>query len=128
MDTARLRDSWGSAAEYGVQLPLCFYATLLLNHPEVRDMCPPSMAAQRDKPVAAPGTVVSNVDNLDAVLPVLRQLGCDHRKVSVVAEHYPAALRSAGVPAEQLHHEAYAPGAGAAPISESTGEDVHAAG
>ncbi|HEY3087288.1 MAG TPA: FAD-binding oxidoreductase [Jatrophihabitantaceae bacterium] len=48
------------------------------------------MAAQRDKLVSALGTVVSNVDNLDAVVPVLQQLGRDHRRFGAVAEHYPA--------------------------------------
>jgi NAD(P)H-flavin reductase len=48
------------------------------------------MAAQRDKLVTALGAVVSNVDNIDAVVPVLQQLGRDHRRFGAMAEHYPA--------------------------------------
>jgi NAD(P)H-flavin reductase len=53
-------------------------------------MFPISMSAQRDKLVGALATVVSGVDRLDEVTPVLQQLGRDHRRFAVVAEHYPA--------------------------------------
>ena len=36
------------------------------------------------------GQVVSGVDDLDSVVPVLQQLGRDHRKFAVVRDHYPA--------------------------------------
>ena len=90
MDIARLKASWEAAAEVGPQLPLFFYSTLFLNNPPVRDMFPPSMAGQRDKLVAALGSVVSGIDQLDAVVPVVQALGRDHRKFGVLAEHYPA--------------------------------------
>jgi NAD(P)H-flavin reductase len=53
-------------------------------------MFPVSMANQRDKLVTALGQVVSRVDDLDSVVPVLQQLGRDHRKFAVVRDHYPA--------------------------------------
>jgi hemoglobin-like flavoprotein len=90
VDIARLKASWGAAAEYGGQLPLFFYSTLFLNNPQVRDMFPAAMAHQRDKLVAALGSVVSNIDQLDAVVPVLQQLARDHRKFGVQGDHYPA--------------------------------------
>ena len=34
--------------------------------------------------------MVSGVDDLDSVVPVLQQLGRDHRKFAVVRDHYPA--------------------------------------
>jgi NAD(P)H-flavin reductase/hemoglobin-like flavoprotein len=90
VDTARLRDSWNAVTQFGIQVPLFFYSVLFLEHPETREMFPASMSSQRDKLVAALGAVVSNVDNLDSVVPVIQQLGRDHRKFSVVADHYPA--------------------------------------
>ncbi|HEX5117012.1 MAG TPA: globin domain-containing protein [Pseudonocardiaceae bacterium] len=90
MDIARLKASWEAAAEHGVQLPLFFYSTLFLDHPPVREMFPPVMAGQRDKLVAALGNVVSNIDQLDSVVPMVQQLGRDHRKFGVITEHYPA--------------------------------------
>jgi NAD(P)H-flavin reductase/hemoglobin-like flavoprotein len=90
MDSTALQDSWKYVAKSGDEVPLFFYSHLFLSHPEVRGMFPVSMAAQRDKLVSALGTVVSNVDNLDAVVPVLQQLGRDHRRFGAVTEHYPA--------------------------------------
>ena len=90
LDAARLKKNWSTVAQHGDQVPLFFYSTLFLTHPSTRDMFPVSMAHQRDKLVSALGQVISQVDDLDAVIPVLRHLGRDHRKFGVVAEHYPA--------------------------------------
>lgn len=90
MDTAALKHSWEQVAKSGDEVPLYFYSHLFLSHPELRAMFPVSMASQRDKLVAALGQVVSNVDQLDEVVGVLQQLGRDHRKFSVVPEHYNA--------------------------------------
>ena len=76
-------------AAHGDQVPLFFYSTLFLTNPSVRDMFPVSMANQRDKLVDALGQVISRVDDLDAVLPTLQQLGRDHRRFGVVSDHYP---------------------------------------
>jgi len=90
VDPHLLRTSWAKVAQYGEQVPLFFYGHLFLSHPEVRSMFPPSMAAQRDRLVAALGAVVANVDNLDAAVPFLQGLGRDHRKFAVEPGHYPA--------------------------------------
>jgi NAD(P)H-flavin reductase/hemoglobin-like flavoprotein len=90
MDTAALKASWGRVAAAGDDVPLYFYSHLFLSHPEVRSMFPIQMTAQREKLVAALGAVVSNVESLDDVVPILEQLGRDHRRFSVVAEHYSA--------------------------------------
>src|SRR5262245_4661872 len=90
IDTARLQLSWAVVAQYGDQVPLFFYSRLFVAHPELRDMFPLSMEAQRDKLVAALGSVVSGVDDLPAIVPVLDQLGRDHRRFAVVRDHYPA--------------------------------------
>jgi NAD(P)H-flavin reductase/hemoglobin-like flavoprotein len=90
MDTAALKASWGKVAAAGDDVPLYFYSHLFLSHPEVRSMFPIQMTAQREKLVTALGSVVSNVENLDDVIPLLEQLGRDHRRFSVVTEHYSA--------------------------------------
>lgn len=90
MDTERLKRNWAEVAAHGDQVPLFFYSTLFLAHPHLRDMFPLGMANQRDKLLAALGQVVSHVDDLDAVVPVLQQLGRDHRRFGVVRDHYPA--------------------------------------
>jgi NAD(P)H-flavin reductase/hemoglobin-like flavoprotein len=90
MDPARLKDSWHAVSAHGDQVPLFFYSSLFLMHPETRDLFPASMATQRDRLVRALGKVISNVDELDSVVPVLQQLGRDHRKFGATPAHYPA--------------------------------------
>jgi NAD(P)H-flavin reductase/hemoglobin-like flavoprotein len=90
MDTAALKASWGKVAAAGDDVPLYFYSHLFLSHPEVRSMFPIRMTAQREKLVTALGAVVSNVESLDDVVPLLEQLGRDHRRFAVVSEHYSA--------------------------------------
>jgi NAD(P)H-flavin reductase/hemoglobin-like flavoprotein len=90
MDTAGLKASWANVAAAGDDVPLYFYSHLFLSHPELRAMFPIQMSGQRDKLVKALGAVVSNVDELDNVIPLLEQLGRDHRRFSVVTENYTA--------------------------------------
>ena len=90
MDTAALKASWANVVAAGDDVPLYFYSHLFLSHPEVRPMFPIQMSGQRDKLVTALGAVVSNVDEIDNVVPLLEQLGRDHRRFSVVTEHYSA--------------------------------------
>ncbi|MFI5490717.1 globin domain-containing protein [Micromonospora echinaurantiaca] len=90
MDVARLKESWSLVAAHGEQVPLYFYSTLFLAYPETRQMFPTNMAGQRDRLVTALGHIVSHVDQVDRLVEFLRQLGADHRKFAVRAEHYPA--------------------------------------
>src|SRR5215208_6653484 len=90
MDTAALKASWGKVAAAGDDVPLYFYSHLFLSHPEVRSMFPIQMTGQRDKLVAALGAVVSNAYELDKPIPLLEQLGRDHRRFAVITEHYAA--------------------------------------
>jgi NAD(P)H-flavin reductase/hemoglobin-like flavoprotein len=90
LDAALLKASWADVARYGDQVPLFFYSSLFLAHPSARDMFPVGMAGQRDKLVAALGQVITRVDDLASVVPVLQQLGRDHRRFAVIGDHYPA--------------------------------------
>ncbi|GAA2711904.1 globin domain-containing protein [Micromonospora olivasterospora] len=90
MDAARLKQSWSQVAEFGDLVPLHFYSTLFLAYPETRQMFPSNMAGQRDRLVSALGHIVSHVDQVDSLVGFLHDLGGDHRKFAVRAEHYPA--------------------------------------
>jgi NAD(P)H-flavin reductase len=85
-----MRANFAKAAATGDEAPLYFYSHLFLSHPETRAMFPVSMAHQRDRLFAALGDVVARVDDLDALVPILQQLGRDHRKFGTLAAHYPA--------------------------------------
>src|SRR4051794_23648866 len=85
-----MRASFAKAAATGDEAPLYFYSHLFLSHPETRRLFPVSMAHQRDRLFAALGEVMARVDDLDSLVPLLQELGRDHRKFGTVAEHYPA--------------------------------------
>lgn len=90
MDVAALKRSWARVGGLGDQVPLYFYSHLFLSHPELREMFPISMAAQRDRLVGALGRIVSTVDQLDRATEFIQQLGRDHRRFTVIAPHYDA--------------------------------------
>jgi ferredoxin-NADP reductase len=85
-----MRACFAKAAAAGDEAPLYFYSHLFLSHPETRKLFPVSMAHQRDRLFRALGDVVAMVDDLPSVVPILQQLGRDHRKFGTVAAHYPA--------------------------------------
>ena len=90
MDIPAMRANFAKAAATGDEAPLYFYSHLFLSHPETRELFPVSMAHQRDRLFSALGDVVARVDDLDALVPILQQLGRDHRKFGTLAAHYPA--------------------------------------
>lgn len=90
MDAAALKRTWAQADAIGAEVPLFFYSHLFLTHPELRELFPVSMAQQRDRLVSALGRIVSQVDELEEVTGFIQQLGRDHRRFAVVAEHYSA--------------------------------------
>ncbi|MGL5862794.1 MAG: globin domain-containing protein [Phycicoccus sp.] len=90
MDADRLKATWHAVTQHGDDVASFFYAHLFVSHPELRDLFPLTMDVQRDRLVGALGRVVSSVDDLGEVVPFVQQLGRDHRRFSVVAEHYDA--------------------------------------
>ena len=65
-----------------------FYALLFLDRPEVRDMFPPMMDAQRGRLFRAVVQIMQDIDRPAAIDELLTQLGGDHRKFGVIPEHY----------------------------------------
>jgi len=90
VDIPAMRANFAKAAATGDEAPLYFYSHLFLSHPETRALFPVSMAHQRDRLFAALGDVIARVDDLEGLVPILQQLGRDHRKFGTVAAHYPA--------------------------------------
>ncbi|HEY5985480.1 MAG TPA: globin domain-containing protein, partial [Streptosporangiaceae bacterium] len=90
MDVVRLRESFAHVAMHGDEFPLFFYSDLFIKHPEVRDLFPVSMAAQRGHLVDALVKIVSQVDRVNDLTEFLEGLGRDHRRFGAVAEHYHA--------------------------------------
>ena len=88
LDVVRLRESFAHVAMHGDELPLFFYSDLFIKHPEVRELFPVSMAAQRGHLVDALVKIVSQVGSVNELAAFLQGLGRDHRKFGAVTEHY----------------------------------------
>ncbi|MTE14820.1 globin domain-containing protein [Nocardia aurantiaca] len=84
------------AAEEGgpEKLARSFYAILFTEYPHIRDFFPAALDAQRDRLVKAIAYAVDRLEEPDRLLPFLAQLGRDHRKYGVAAEHYAAVCTS----------------------------------
>ena len=90
MDVVRLRENFAHVVMHGDEVPLFFYSDLFIKHPEVRDLFPVSMAAQRGNFVGALMKIVSQVDSVNDLTAFLEGLGRDHRKFGAGEEHYAA--------------------------------------
>jgi len=90
LDAARLRDSFAAVAAHGDEVPLFFYSDLFLKHPQVRDLFPVSMTAQRAHLAAALAKIAAGAGDPAQLTAFLRDLGRDHRKFGALAEHYDA--------------------------------------
>jgi NAD(P)H-flavin reductase len=109
LDIARLRESFARVAVHGDELPLFFYSDLFIKHPEVRDLFPVSMAAQRGHLLEALVKIVSEVDRVDDLTAFLQGLGRDHRKFDAVAGHYEAVGASLLATLEHFSGPAWTP-------------------
>ncbi|MEV8631646.1 globin domain-containing protein [Streptosporangium sp. NPDC051023] len=65
-----------------------FYGRLFAESPHLRAMFPPAMDVQRDRLFSALTRIVWSLDSPDSLSSFLGQLGRDHRKYGVLAEHY----------------------------------------
>ena len=109
MDVVRLRENLAHVVMHGDEVPLFFYSDLFIKHPEVRDLFPVSMAAQRGHFVDALVKIVSQVDSVNDLTAFLEGLGRDHRKFGAAAEHYDAVGASLLATLEHFSGPAWTP-------------------
>lgn len=67
-----------------------FYALLFIRHPELRELFPAAMDAQRDRLLKALLTAAEHIDDAEILTEYLSHLGRGHRKYGTRPEHYPA--------------------------------------
>ena len=87
---AIIRSSFDAVSPHAEALGRHFYGTLFGIAPATRDLFPVNMEVQRSRLLRALVHVVQMVDQPDELVPFLQQLGRDHRKFGVLAEHYDA--------------------------------------
>jgi NAD(P)H-flavin reductase/hemoglobin-like flavoprotein len=109
VDIVRLRESFARVAMHGDEVPLFFYSDLFIKNPEVRDLFPISMEAQRGHLVEALVKIVSQADNAEELGAFLSGLGRDHRKFGAVAGHYDAVGASLLATLEHFSGPAWTP-------------------
>lgn len=85
-----IRTSFALLEPKAEELSRHFYATLFVLAPETRDLFPVNMEVQRSRLLRALVHVVQMVDQPEELVPFLEQLGRDHRKFGVIAQHYDA--------------------------------------
>ena len=89
-DVVRLRRTLAELEPRADEALSYFYAVLFVTHPELRDLFPLSMDAQRDRLFTALVTSAKLIDDDDLLVPYLSHLGRGHRKYGTRPEHYPA--------------------------------------
>jgi NAD(P)H-flavin reductase/hemoglobin-like flavoprotein len=86
-----------------------FYATLFLESPELRSLFPAAMDAQRDRLFRALVGAVRNLGTTESFVPMLAQLGRDHRKYGVRAADYDAFGRALITALERYSEDVWVP-------------------
>ncbi len=86
-----------------------FYATLFLESPELRSLFPAAMDAQRDRLFRALMAAVRNLGAGESFVPMLAQLGRDHRKYGVRAADYDVFGRALITALERYSEDVWVP-------------------
>ncbi|MFC0471418.1 NO-inducible flavohemoprotein [Halalkalibacter kiskunsagensis] len=79
-------------AEHGTAITTRFYQMLFSNHPELLHIFNHVNQKQGKQQQALANTVYAAaqyIDNLEAILPVVKQIAHKHRSLGIQAEHYP---------------------------------------
>ncbi|MEV3987849.1 globin domain-containing protein [Streptomyces sp. NPDC049837] len=85
-----IRASVSVVAPLAADMTVYFYAILFARHPEVRQLFPPGMDAQRGRLLRALLHIVDLVDEPEKLVRFCGHLGRDHRKFGTLAAHFPA--------------------------------------
>jgi hemoglobin-like flavoprotein len=85
---ALVQASFAKVAPIAEQAAALFYGRLFETAPETRALFRGDMGVQGQKLMGAITTVVTNLDNLAAVVPVAQELAKRHVGYGVRAEHY----------------------------------------
>lgn len=89
-DGLLIRRSVAEVAPIADKVTSYFYAMLFVRHPDLRSLFPAAMDTQRDRLFRALLTAAEHIDNSEALVTYLQNLGRGHRKYGTRAEHYPA--------------------------------------
>lgn len=78
--------------EHGTAITKSFYRQMFHDHPELKNIFNQTNQRKGDQPKALANTVYAaalHIDNLEAILPVVKQIAQKHRSLNIKPEHYP---------------------------------------
>lgn len=78
--------------KHGTDITSRFYKIMFSNHPELLNIFNHANQRQGRQQTALANTVyaaAANIDNLGAIIPVVKQIGQKHRALGIKPEHYP---------------------------------------
>ena len=78
--------------EHGVEITTTFYKNMFANHEEIKGMFNMAKQESGEQPKALAMTILAaaqNIDNLEALLPAVKNISGAHVNSKVKAEHYP---------------------------------------
>jgi NAD(P)H-flavin reductase len=85
---AAVRETFRYVAEAGDKAVGFFYGQMFVRQPQLRQLFPPAMDAQRERLFCALGRIVESLSAPEDMAAYLAQLGRDHRKYQVEPEMY----------------------------------------
>ena len=77
---------------HGVEITTTFYKNMFANHEEIKGMFNMAKQESGEQPKALAMTILAaaqNIDNLEALLPAVKNIAGAHVNSKVKAEHYP---------------------------------------
>ena len=78
--------------EHGTTITKVFYKTMFKNYPELKNIFNQTNQRKGDQPKALANAVLAaamHIDNLEVILPAVKQIGEKHRSLNIKPEHYP---------------------------------------
>ena len=78
--------------EHGVEITTTFYKNMFTNNPEIKAYFNMAKQESGEQPKALAMAILAaaqNIDNLTAILPVVKKIGAVHCDRKITAEHYP---------------------------------------
>lgn len=93
-DISLIRESFSLAVAKKNSVTALFYEDLFRTAPHLRELFPDDMHAQRDILLHALSFCVRHLDQMDVLLPLVRDIAIRHRRYGVEPEHFPVVLKT----------------------------------
>ena len=88
---ATLNQSWDQVRPFGEKVPELMFQRLFFTNPEIKTLFRNTDFASLNKKLfEAIDHTISNLNNLEKLIPLLEGLGATHSKYGVTAQHYDA--------------------------------------